>query len=153
MRIWSQIRISWSAGTKLIVQFCLIHLLLCLLCGWMFSHVGYRLPIPLGMFLVSIFFYLRSSDIDFYPYLVTISVPKDTKAVVVLSELDNRYFETLSGRYKWMHDFVIFKKGEKDIIAESSTCRALARSVSVEVFLAAGEYVVHVRFSCLMEEG
>jgi hypothetical protein len=77
--------------------------------------------------------------------IVTISVPKDTSAMIVLSQMDTRYFDTISGRSHWTFDFLLYKKGEKEPIAESLHSRMYARSVNVEVDLQAGEYVVHVR--------
>ncbi|KAJ7607933.1 hypothetical protein FB45DRAFT_1039995 [Roridomyces roridus] len=76
----------------------------------------------------------------------TISLPAPTKAVIVLSKLrvDERYFSEMSGNSCWMFDFVVFKKGKKDIVAESEPGRMFLRSVNAEVDLEAGEYVVHV---------
>ncbi|KAK0189170.1 cysteine proteinase [Armillaria mellea] len=73
----------------------------------------------------------------------TITLPAATKAVIVLSQLDNRYFKPISGRSYWTFDFVVFKKGNKDVITQSSV--SVARSVNVELDLEAGSYVVHVR--------
>ncbi|KAG7444425.1 cysteine proteinase [Guyanagaster necrorhizus] len=75
----------------------------------------------------------------------TITLPAATKAMIVLSQLDDRYFEAISGRSHWTFDFVVFKKGDKNLIAQSSASRLLTRSVNVEVNLEAGSYVVHVR--------
>ncbi|KAK0203050.1 hypothetical protein DFS33DRAFT_1489094 [Desarmillaria ectypa] len=75
----------------------------------------------------------------------TITLPAATKAMIVLSQLDNRYFKPISGRSHWTFDFVVFKKGDKDHVAQSSASRLLARSVDVELDLEAGSYVVHVR--------
>ncbi|KAK0497318.1 hypothetical protein EDD18DRAFT_149737 [Armillaria luteobubalina] len=73
----------------------------------------------------------------------TITLPAATKAVIVLSQLDNRYFKPISGRSYWTFDFVVFKKGNKDVITQSSV--SVGRSVNVELELEAGSYVVHVR--------
>ncbi|KAJ7125745.1 cysteine proteinase [Mycena crocata] len=75
----------------------------------------------------------------------TISLPAPTKAVIVLSKLDERYFSDISGNSCWTFDFVLFKKGQKEIVAESSITRFYLRSVNLEVQLEAGDYVVHVR--------
>ncbi|KAJ7088897.1 hypothetical protein B0H15DRAFT_841074 [Mycena belliarum] len=74
-----------------------------------------------------------------------ISIPAPTKAVIVLSKLDERYFIDISGNSCWTFDFALFKKGQKAIIAQSSLSRFYLRSVNVEVQLDAGEYIVHVR--------
>ncbi|KAF9499309.1 cysteine proteinase [Pleurotus eryngii] len=75
----------------------------------------------------------------------TISVPEPTTAVIVLSKLDDRYFEDLSGQYWWNFNFILFKTGEPEILAESSHARLWSRSVNVELELEAGDYVLHVR--------
>ncbi|KAF5372175.1 hypothetical protein D9758_005084 [Tetrapyrgos nigripes] len=76
----------------------------------------------------------------------TFSVSQPTLAVIVLSQIDNRYFNNISGRSHWQFDFVVFKKDQKEIVAESSHSRLYARSVNLEINLEAGDYVVHVRF-------
>jgi hypothetical protein len=76
---------------------------------------------------------------------VTISLPAPTKTVLVLSKLDERYFSDISGNSCWTFDFVLFKKGSKEMVAQSSLTRFYLRSVNLEVQLEAGEYVVHVR--------
>jgi hypothetical protein len=76
---------------------------------------------------------------------VTISIPAPTKAVLVLSKLDERYFSDISGNSCWTFDFTLFKKGAKELVARSSVTRLWLRSVNLEVQLEQGEYVVHVR--------
>ncbi|KAJ7210163.1 hypothetical protein GGX14DRAFT_451547 [Mycena pura] len=75
----------------------------------------------------------------------TISIPALTKAVIVLSKLDDRYFLGIFGGWSWMFDFVVFKKGSKELVAQSHVTRFNVRSVNVEVTLEQGEYIVHVR--------
>ncbi|PBK99094.1 cysteine proteinase [Armillaria gallica] len=75
----------------------------------------------------------------------TITLPAATKAMIVLSQLDTRYFEPISGRSHWTFDFVVFKKGNKDLITQSSVSGLYKRSVNVELDLEEGSYVVHVR--------
>ena len=71
-------------------------------------------------------------------------MPERTSAVIVLSKLDDRYFEDLSGQYWWNFNFILFKTGESDVLAESSHARLWSRSVNVELELDAGDYVLHV---------
>ncbi|KAF9461074.1 hypothetical protein BDZ94DRAFT_1221970 [Collybia nuda] len=75
----------------------------------------------------------------------TISIPKPTSAVIVLSKLDDRYFEPISGRARWTFDFIVFRKGETTPVTVSTHSRFFSRSVNVELLLQPGEYVVHVR--------
>ncbi|KAK7031845.1 calpain catalytic domain-containing protein [Favolaschia claudopus] len=75
----------------------------------------------------------------------TISIPAPTKAIIVLSKLDERYFSDISGNSCWTFDFALFKKGETELIAQSTLARFYLRSVNLEAQLEKGEYVVHVR--------
>ncbi|KAJ7113932.1 hypothetical protein C8R44DRAFT_795970 [Mycena epipterygia] len=75
----------------------------------------------------------------------TISMAKPSFAMIVLSQLDNRYFSDISGRSRWSLDFVIYKQGGTEALAESLHARYFSRSVNLEIQLDAGEYVVHVR--------
>ncbi|KAJ3861391.1 hypothetical protein EV359DRAFT_47305 [Lentinula novae-zelandiae] len=70
----------------------------------------------------------------------TFSLPKASPAMVVLSQLDTRFFEEISGRYFWTFEFVVFKKGEKEYLAHSGPSRVWRRSVNLEVNLEAGDY-------------
>jgi hypothetical protein len=79
------------------------------------------------------------------PTLVTISLPKPSYTIIVLSQLDSRYYTGLSGQSIWTFDFALFKKGETEAIASSLHSRFYARSVNLEIDLSEGEYVVHVR--------
>ncbi|KAJ7068535.1 hypothetical protein C8F01DRAFT_1336566 [Mycena amicta] len=75
----------------------------------------------------------------------TISIPAPTKAILVLSKLDERYFLDLSGNSCWTFEFALFKKGSKELVAQSSLTRFYLRSVNLEAHLETGDYVVHVR--------
>ncbi|KAG9054724.1 hypothetical protein FS842_004317 [Serendipita sp. 407] len=75
----------------------------------------------------------------------TIKVPEDTPAVIVLQQLDTRYFQEISGYLRYSFEFVVFKKGSKEEYASSGGPARYTRSQSTEVHLEAGEYVVHVR--------
>ncbi|QRW14157.1 calpain family cysteine protease [Ceratobasidium sp. AG-Ba] len=78
----------------------------------------------------------------------TLSVSEETPAVLVLSQLDSRYFSDISGCYEWALDFVIYKKGAPadEPYARSTHSVLWRRSVSVELdHLEAGEYVIQVR--------
>ncbi|KAG8833691.1 hypothetical protein FRC17_010223 [Serendipita sp. 399] len=75
----------------------------------------------------------------------TIKVPTDTPAVIVLQQLDTRYFQEISGYLRYSFEFVVFKRGSKEEYASSGGPARHTRSRSTEVHLEAGEYVVHVR--------
>ncbi|KZT25899.1 cysteine proteinase [Neolentinus lepideus HHB14362 ss-1] len=75
----------------------------------------------------------------------TVSIPESTPAVVAVSKLDQRHFSRISGGYDHSFDFLIFKRGEQEPISRSSHDQLWRRTVTTEVELEAGEYVVHVR--------
>ncbi|KAG7091306.1 hypothetical protein E1B28_010352 [Marasmius oreades] len=80
----------------------------------------------------------------------TFSLPESSLAIIVLSQLDERFFERINGRCAWRFDFVLFKEGEEEAVGESSHARFTSRSVNLEIDLAAGNYVVHVRLDRLI---
>ncbi|KAJ7230247.1 hypothetical protein GGX14DRAFT_410225 [Mycena pura] len=82
----------------------------------------------------------------------TITLPQPSFTIIVLSQLDYRYFNDLSGRWYWSFDFLLFKRGQTEPLAMSSQTpgRFYARSVNLELDLDAGDYVVHVRLDRIM---
>ncbi|KAJ7265180.1 hypothetical protein C8J57DRAFT_1622265 [Mycena rebaudengoi] len=83
--------------------------------------------------------------------LVTIpEQPKDRVTVIVLSQLDSRYFKHISGRFEWSFDCLLFKQAQagSDPIAASSRSQFFWRNVNLERRLEAGDYIVHVRLDC-----
>lgn len=75
----------------------------------------------------------------------TFSLSAPTLAVIVLSQIDTRYFRDIAGRARWSLDFVLVKEGEKDPIAEVPHSEFYLRSVNMEIKLDAGNYIVYVR--------
>ncbi|KAJ3507029.1 hypothetical protein NLJ89_g6535 [Agrocybe chaxingu] len=75
----------------------------------------------------------------------TFSVPGPTSAVIVLSQVDSRYFRDIAGRASWTMDFSLVKAGTKEPIAESAHSDFFLRSVHLEVELEKGDYFVYVR--------
>ncbi|KAJ6461187.1 hypothetical protein C8R47DRAFT_1160099 [Mycena vitilis] len=75
----------------------------------------------------------------------TITIPRDSFTILVLSKLDTRFFNDLSGRYLWSFDFLLFKRGQTEPIARSAQPDFYHRSVNIQLNLEAGDYVLHVR--------
>ncbi|KAH9479886.1 Calpain [Psilocybe cubensis] len=75
----------------------------------------------------------------------TFSLASRSNAVIVLSQLDTRYFRDISGRASWTLDFALVKQGEKEPIAESPHSDFYLRNVHLEIELEAGDYIVYVR--------
>ena len=64
--------------------------------------------------------------------------------IIALSQLDSRYFDDISGFSKWTIDFVVYKRGDKEITGVSFYAIAMTRSVTCELHLEAGEYIIFV---------
>ncbi|KAG2011227.1 hypothetical protein CC2G_011370 [Coprinopsis cinerea AmutBmut pab1-1] len=75
----------------------------------------------------------------------TFSLSGPTQAVIVLSQIDTRYFRDIAGRARWSLDFVLVKEGEKEPIAEVTHSEFHLRSVNMEIHLEEGNYIVYVR--------
>ncbi|KAF9529604.1 hypothetical protein CPB83DRAFT_852400 [Crepidotus variabilis] len=75
----------------------------------------------------------------------TFSLSKASPAVIVLSKYNLRYFKDIQGPCIWNMDFILAKEGDTEPLAESSYSFFYTRSVSVEVDLEPGNYVVLVR--------
>lgn len=65
--------------------------------------------------------------------------------MIVLAQLDARYFKEISGYTQWSLEFAVFRRGDPEPVAESVHANFWGRSVNVEAHLEAGQYVVHVR--------
>ncbi|KAK4946211.1 hypothetical protein LTR10_014723 [Elasticomyces elasticus] len=87
------------------------------------------------------------STLDYQTNYFSIDVPEDTEAVIVLSQLDDRYFKGLQGQYNYTLQFRVQKDSdhEEEYIARSKLNYELVRSVNVEVHLAKGTYSVLVK--------
>ncbi|KEF60594.1 uncharacterized protein A1O9_02155 [Exophiala aquamarina CBS 119918] len=87
------------------------------------------------------------STLDYQTNHFSIDVPKDTEAVIVLSQLDDRYFKGLQGKYNFTLQFRVQKEDEDEdeYIARSKMNYELVRSVNVEVPLQKGIYTVLVK--------
>ncbi|KAG8895227.1 hypothetical protein FRB99_000693, partial [Tulasnella sp. 403] len=76
---------------------------------------------------------------------VTIKIAKKTEAVIVLAQLDSRYFDELAGPYRWSLDFALYRQGHHEPLGYSYHTTLWDRSVKMETVLDPGEYVVQVR--------
>lgn len=87
------------------------------------------------------------SALDYQTNYFSIDVPEDTEAVIVLSQLDDRYSKGLQGKYNYTLQFRVQKDSddEEEYLARSKLNYELVRSVNVEVHLAKGTYSVLVK--------
>ena len=77
----------------------------------------------------------------------SISISQDAPTVIVLSQLDDRYFRGLLGQYQFRLSFRLYKDGEDDYIIRTLGEDWWDRSISVEVDLEAGIYEVRLHIS------
>ncbi|KAF1808427.1 cysteine proteinase, partial [Eremomyces bilateralis CBS 781.70] len=85
-----------------------------------------------------------------------ITVEKNVPVVIVLSQLDDRYFRGLEGPYEFHLQFRLHRKGEEDYIVRSNGAYYMRRSVSVELTepeLEAGEYTVMLKVTAKRYSG
>ncbi|KAK2600189.1 hypothetical protein QQS21_005063 [Conoideocrella luteorostrata] len=68
------------------------------------------------------------------------------RVVIVLTQLDDRYFRGLQGQYIFQLSFRVHRAGQEDYLVRSQLHQRLWRSVSVELELEEGEYEVRVKF-------
>ena len=76
-----------------------------------------------------------------------VTIAHATQAVIVLSQLDERYFRGLNGQYVYYLSFQVFKSDHAEYVISSGGDNDTLRSVSVEVDLAAGSYEVRLKIS------
>ncbi|KAJ7689681.1 hypothetical protein B0H17DRAFT_632061 [Mycena rosella] len=74
------------------------------------------------------------------------TLSKTTFIIIVLSQLDVRYFKAIAPQCYWNFDFILFRRGKKEPVDISTHSRFSSRSVSLEFpDLEEGEYIVHCR--------
>ncbi|KAI9206064.1 uncharacterized protein BJ171DRAFT_498567 [Polychytrium aggregatum] len=74
-----------------------------------------------------------------------LTIHSETNAIVVLSQLDTRYFKMLEGQYDFIIHFRIHRDGSDDYFVRNRTLDVNRRSVNVELQLKPGCYQVHVK--------
>ncbi|KAF8797356.1 cysteine proteinase [Phlegmacium glaucopus] len=107
---------------------------------WMMSSQWLHVPVPPLPVAWSY------GDVTF-----TFSLPGPSTTIIVLSQLDSRYYRDVAGRASWTMDFTLVKEGQKEPIAESGHSDFYLRSVHLEVDLEAGNYIVYVRLDRTMD--
>ena len=74
-------------------------------------------------------------------------IAKKSPTVIVLSQLNDRYFRGLRGQYVFQLSFRLHKVGQEDYIIRTNGACYGQRSVSVELELEAGAYEVRLKLS------
>lgn len=75
------------------------------------------------------------------------TLPSASNTVVVLSQLDTKYYRDLAGKTSWSMDFALVKEGETEPIIEVAHSEFYTSNVNAEVELEAGTYIVYVRLN------
>lgn len=83
--------------------------------------------------------------LDYHDTHFSLHIAKPGPVVIVLAQLDDRYFRGLHGQYKFELAFRIHKTGHEDYLVRSQAPYRMRRSVNVELDLEAGDYDVRVK--------
>ncbi|KAI9882037.1 MAG: hypothetical protein M1823_006226 [Watsoniomyces obsoletus] len=81
-------------------------------------------------------------SVDYHDTKFAFELTQPGPVVIVLSQLDERYFIGLEGQYHFNLHFRLHKEGEDDYIVRSGRTYTVRRSVSTEVELEPGRYSV-----------
>ncbi|KAF4635471.1 hypothetical protein G7Y89_g2614 [Cudoniella acicularis] len=81
-------------------------------------------------------------SVDYNSTKFSFTLEKKAPVVIVLSQLDSRYFCGLEGQYSFDLTFRVHKAGEEDYIVRSHGNYSMSRSATAELELDAGEYHV-----------
>ncbi|CAG8978983.1 hypothetical protein HYALB_00011027 [Hymenoscyphus albidus] len=73
------------------------------------------------------------------------TLEKKTSVVIMLSQLDVRYFCGLEGQYNFSFTFRVHRAGEEDYIVRSQSGYSMRRSATTELELESGEYHVLIK--------
>jgi hypothetical protein len=85
--------------------------------------------------------------IDYSDTKFEITLTKEGPVVIVLTQLDDRYFRGLEGQYEFKLHFRLEKEGEEEYIVRSHGNYGMRRSVSTELTLEPGKYIVQLKIT------
>jgi hypothetical protein len=86
-------------------------------------------------------------SVDYLDTKFRIVIPTAGSVVIVLSQLDDRYFRGLEGQYDFNLQFRLHKDDEDEYIVRSNAAYYMKRSVSTELELEAGNYWVLLKIT------
>lgn len=86
-------------------------------------------------------------SVDYLDTKFKVSLSQGGPVVIVLSQLDDRYFNGLEGQYDFQMQFRVHKDDEDDYIVRSNGNYYMKRSVGVELDLEAGNYTVLLKIT------
>ncbi|ORY56321.1 uncharacterized protein BCR38DRAFT_451040 [Pseudomassariella vexata] len=85
--------------------------------------------------------------LDYHDTQFAFSICRTGPVVLVLSQLDDRYYRGLEGQYRFEINFRLHKAGREDYVVRSISPYCQNRSVNVELELEAGEYLVLLKIN------
>lgn len=91
--------------------------------------------------------------LDYHDTCFALSLAKAGPVVLVLSQLDSRYYRGLEGQYEFELNFRLHRKGRGDYVVRSIAPYRQTRSVNVELELEAGEYTVLMKINATRDLG
>ncbi|KAJ5435083.1 hypothetical protein N7491_005678 [Penicillium cf. griseofulvum] len=89
---------------------------------------------------------------DYHSTKFMMDVTKSGPVVIVLSQLDTRYFKGLAGEYSFVLKFRLQKVGEQDYLVRSHSSHFMGRSVNAEINLEPGHYHVLMKITAFRHE-
>ncbi|KAF3388884.1 Calpain-type cysteine protease ADL1 [Penicillium rolfsii] len=84
---------------------------------------------------------------DYHSTKFVMNVTEAGPTVIVLSQLDTRYFKGLAGEYSFVLKFRVQKEGDEDYMVRSHSSHFMARSVNAEIDLEPGRYQVLMKIT------
>ncbi|UPL03624.1 hypothetical protein LCI18_014558 [Fusarium solani-melongenae] len=90
--------------------------------------------------------------LDYHDTHFSFTITKPGPVVIVLAQLDDRYFRGLEGQYRFELMFRVHKAGKSDYVVRSQTPYRMTRSANVELELEAGDYEVRVKINATRNE-
>ncbi|KAI9793295.1 MAG: hypothetical protein M1833_000794 [Piccolia ochrophora] len=84
-------------------------------------------------------------SVDYHDTKFRVNITKPGPVVIVLSQLDDRYFRGLEGQYYFELQFRIHEEGSDEYIVRSHGKYIMRRSVSTEIDLDPGHYTVLIK--------
>ena len=90
---------------------------------------------------------------DYNDVKFTITLKKESPVVIVLSQLDDRYFKGMGGEYRYQLHFRLDREGEDDYIVRSHGNYNMNRSVSTDLDLEPGTYSVLMKIRAWRYKG
>lgn len=82
---------------------------------------------------------------DYHDTYFAFTITKPGPVVLVLAQLDDRYFRGLEGQYRFELAFRLHKADQEDYVVRSQASYRMNRSVNVELDLEAGDYEALVK--------